>query len=77
MQVLEDTSTQVKAMGQHDADSVAKINMKKKAEIKVHSMNRPGTLHADIVIEHILGKKNYALHMENHVTFAINPIILQ
>ena len=40
-------------------------------------MNRPGTLHADIVIEHIHEKKNYALHMENHVTFAINPIILQ
>ena len=34
MQVLEDTSTQVKAMGQHDSDGIARISKKKKGRNK-------------------------------------------
>ena len=44
MQILEDTSTQVKAMGQHDADSVAKINRKKKDRNKSSQREQMGNI---------------------------------
>ena len=69
MQLLENTSKQVQAMGQQETSDVAKINKKKnKNKTKHHKMNRRRKIFsADIVMGHICDIRNFALLTENFV----------
>ena len=80
MQLLENTSEQVKAMGQEEASDVAKINKRKKTRTnrKFHKMNRSSkTNTVDIVMGHIRDKRNFALHKGNFVVNVANLIIFR
>ena len=78
MQLLEETSVQVKAMGQHDTGDVAKISRKgRNRKTQNKTRNQLNQMHAYTVTETILNRNDCVLLTAKYAENAANRITSQ